>query len=258
MPNGVVLFHGGGNFGSLWPLHQRHREEVLRTLRDYPVIQLPQSLYFGEDRDCFERTAGLIAQHPDFTLLVRDKSSEDLGLRLGARTVLCPDSAIFLAGALHRAAPEVDFYGLTRSDKECAGGVWPSPPTGYTAAFGDWVDEPEHLLAGGLSMLQRRAHGRLGHQRWFQLALRRAFDSVAWSRVRRGVRQLSRGRVVVTDRLHAHLLSQLLDIPHVVLDNHYGKIHRYMDCWDDGSTARCNDVLDMWSSALDQLRCNGR
>jgi exopolysaccharide biosynthesis predicted pyruvyltransferase EpsI len=35
----------------------------------------------------------------------------------------------------------------------------------------------------------------------------------------------------VTDRLHGHILSDLLGIPHVVLDNEYGKIAAYLDAW---------------------------
>jgi len=253
MPKGVVLIHGGGNFGGLWLPHQRHRESVLNALRDYKVIQLPQTLFFGDDRACFDRTAALIRQHPDFTLLVRDRQSEALGLRLGARTLLCPDSAVFLAGTLHRALPEVDFYGLTRTDKERSGGDWPPPPDRYTVDFGDWLEVHQHPITGYLSMLQRRAHGRFGHQWWFQRALLQAFNVMARARVARGVRQLSRGRVVVTDRLHAHLLSLLLGIPHVVLDNHYGKIHGYMDCWGDGGNTRCGETEQVWQAAVDQL-----
>jgi pyruvyl transferase EpsO len=38
----------------------------------------------------------------------------------------------------------------------------------------------------------------------------------------------------VTDRLHAHILSVLLDLPHVVLDNNYGKVSGFMSCWTAG------------------------
>jgi pyruvyl transferase EpsO len=41
--------------------------------------------------------------------------------------------------------------------------------------------------------------------------------------------------VVVTDRLHAHLLSLLLGIPHAVLDNSYGKLSRFLDAWTGGA-----------------------
>jgi pyruvyl transferase EpsO len=46
---------------------------------------------------------------------------------------------------------------------------------------------------------------------------------------------LSAGRVVVTDRLHGHILSLLLGIPHVVLDNSYGKLHQFVAAWTESS-----------------------
>jgi exopolysaccharide biosynthesis predicted pyruvyltransferase EpsI len=42
---------------------------------------------------------------------------------------------------------------------------------------------------------------------------------------------LSSGRVVITDRLHAHLLCLLAGIPHAVLDNSYGKLGGFLDRW---------------------------
>jgi pyruvyl transferase EpsO len=42
---------------------------------------------------------------------------------------------------------------------------------------------------------------------------------------------LLRGRAVVSDRLHAHVLSVLLGLPHVLLDNNYGKVRAVYDTW---------------------------
>jgi exopolysaccharide biosynthesis predicted pyruvyltransferase EpsI len=42
---------------------------------------------------------------------------------------------------------------------------------------------------------------------------------------------LSEGRVVLTDRLHAVILSCLLGRPMVALDNTYGKIGSFVDTW---------------------------
>src|SRR3546814_13361207 len=50
-------------------------------------------------------------------------------------------------------------------------------------------------------------------------------------RFQRGLAMLSTGERVVTDRLHAHILSLLLDIPHVLLDNSYGKVAGFADQW---------------------------
>jgi pyruvyl transferase EpsO len=49
--------------------------------------------------------------------------------------------------------------------------------------------------------------------------------------VLRGCRLLSSGRLVITDRLHAHILNLLLGIPHAVLDNSYGKLGRFLEAW---------------------------
>jgi exopolysaccharide biosynthesis predicted pyruvyltransferase EpsI len=44
-------------------------------------------------------------------------------------------------------------------------------------------------------------------------------------------RWLSRGRVVITDRLHGHILCLLLGLPHVLLDNSIGKLSAYFETW---------------------------
>jgi len=55
--------------------------------------------------------------------------------------------------------------------------------------------------------------------------------ALATARVARGLRLLSRGQTIATDRLHGHILALLLDIPHIVFDNDYGKIGRYVATW---------------------------
>jgi exopolysaccharide biosynthesis predicted pyruvyltransferase EpsI len=42
---------------------------------------------------------------------------------------------------------------------------------------------------------------------------------------------LSAGAVVVTDRLHGHILCTLAEIPHVVVPDRHGKIRNYWDTW---------------------------
>jgi exopolysaccharide biosynthesis predicted pyruvyltransferase EpsI len=56
---------------------------------------------------------------------------------------------------------------------------------------------------------------------------------------------LSEGRVVVTDRLHGHILCLLLGIPHIVLDNSYGKLRSFDETWTRTST------LTHWAASLD-------
>ena len=36
---------------------------------------------------------------------------------------------------------------------------------------------------------------------------------------------------MVTDRLHGHILSLLLDLPNALVDNSYGKVRNFVDLW---------------------------
>src|SRR5688572_22421553 len=48
---GTILIHGGGNFGTFWPAHQRYREELLTRYRKASIVQLPQSIYFDSAQE---------------------------------------------------------------------------------------------------------------------------------------------------------------------------------------------------------------
>src|SRR5262249_47886968 len=83
-------------------------------------------------------------------------------------------------------------------------------------------------------------------------ALLGTYDPLAEERLARGCGILSGGRVVVTDRLHGHVLCLVLGVPHVLLDNSYGKVRGFYETW----TAGC--PLPRWAAppagALDQAR----
>jgi pyruvyl transferase EpsO len=57
------------------------------------------------------------------------------------------------------------------------------------------------------------------------------WDQLAEDRTLRGCRILARGRVVITNRLHAHLLCTMMGLPHVVCDTSNGKVFAYRDTW---------------------------
>jgi len=238
VPDGPIFFHGGGNFGDIWPHHQRLRETVLQTFPGRRIVQLPQTIHF-DDPSGLHRVQKLIAAHGNFLLLVRDRKSLEL-----ARTVfdcevrLCPDMALALGP---RTPPVRAFHPLVlllRSDREQAGRMAQMPPPAGALAS-DWLHEPHHLRESmrWLSALRvslggtRRLHDRNHHREYFYAAL-------AARRVARGLRLLGSGRSVITDRLHGHLLCLLLGLPHIVFDNRYGKLDGFIGTW----TANCGLV----------------
>lgn len=228
VPEGPIFIHGGGNFGDVWPRHQEFRLRLLERFPDREITQLPQSIHF-QHADLVARTARAIARHGRFRLLVRDQSSYEFATaHFDCEVRLCPDMAFFLGALGRQGAPEVDVFYLMRTDKECALGT----PTGrpeYTSRVADWLTE--NRLSVEAQKLLGVARGLRGG--WSgRAALRRArYEAAARARLLRGCRLLSSGRVVITDRLHAHILSLLLGIPHAVLENSYGKLGRFLDAW---------------------------
>ncbi|WP_454860204.1 polysaccharide pyruvyl transferase family protein [Promicromonospora soli] len=256
---GVVLIHGGGNFGDLWYGHQLHRERVTRDLPDLPIVQLPQSVYFASQAKAEQANAELGA-HPDFTLLVRDQGSWARAERHlpNVATRYCWDMALGWQPPQRRPArttrrPLV----LARTDKEAASGLASvdlGAQLGAQADRADWKNLGSDAVAWQLlRVLPRLAH-RVPALRKpaFQPLMRTCISAINAINVRGGVRLLRDRPVAVVDRLHAHILAGLLEVPHVALDNSYGKIRAvYAEYTHVLRTARFASDLD---DALSQVQ----
>lgn len=228
LPAGATVFlHGGGNFGDIWPRHHEFRERMVEEWQDNPVVQLPQSIKFN-DLKAAEKTAKLFRGHPNIRLLVRDVPSADFAkANLFDSPEIAPDSA-FGIGDLKRTKPALHpMVALLRTDKETVEHDL-SPSRAATAAPKvDWLVEPKAFrkVATLKAILQSTASGKWTEQdRRFAI-----YKAKAQGRLERGLDLLSEGQVVLTDRLHAHILSLMADIPHITLDNYYGKIRGYID-----------------------------
>ena len=229
---GVVLLHGGGNMGSLWPAEQRYRERVISDFSMSRIVQLPQTLFF--EREDALRAGPVLRAHQSFTVLVRDETSLEVASDLGLRAFLCPDAA-FAIGSIQRFRdPRVPIVWQARTDGEADSH---DPPQGAADVEQlDWlIGNPfqrRSRIGAPFSVRIRRA-AQLAHRfsvvRTASAPLRPwAFDQLAERRVRRGCDNLQFGNVVVTDRLHGHILSQLMGIHHVILDTRQRKIAPFL------------------------------
>jgi exopolysaccharide biosynthesis predicted pyruvyltransferase EpsI len=225
--DGTVFIHGGGNFGDLWPTHQDMRDRLLHALPGNRIVQLPQSIHF-ESADRLARAAVAFAAHGNVVLLLRDEASLALAReKFHCESLLCPDMAFCLGPQARRGAPVQDLLVLARTDHEAAA---PSTRSAHPAV--DWLDEPKEFVERERRMALLTSPFALGLRAADQEAQRvRFWNRVASARVERGLSLLSTGRVVATDRLHAHILCTLLGIPHVVADNSYGKVFRFISAW---------------------------
>ena len=232
--DGVIFIHGGGNLGDLWQRHQALRETVISDFPDRPVVQLPQTIHFV-NRDRLAQARSVFNAHPNLTLLARDHASLEFARNeFRATSFLCPDMAFCLEALDRPRSPEADIVWLRREDIEAAKSA--AAPADESVIVTDWLDPRRPLLDLARKTMRPLPAGFLTHYPRPRQAIRRLIDvSYDWQahlRVRYGCRLLAAGRIVITDRLHAHILCLLLGIPHVVLDNNYGKLRRFCDTWD--------------------------
>jgi pyruvyl transferase EpsO len=219
--SGPIFIHGGGNFGDVWPGHQEFREQVLRRWPDRRIIQFPQSIHFSSEARADE-VARLIGRHKDFMLLCRDEESKHFAeKRFDCVVKICPDMAFCIGAIGSPADPQIPVLAMLREDREQVG----RDLSAYRdIPVEDWITESaaEVRKAKNLGMVKA-----LPSLNWNAMRFGK-YDAAANNRLARGVRQLARARVVVTDRLHVHIISLLMGKPHAVLDNSYGKIARFM------------------------------
>lgn len=252
-PSGPIFIHGGGNFGDIYPKHQKFRIRLMADFPDRDIIQLPQSISFSTP-EMVKETADAVRRHGRFTLLVRDQTSLSFAQEnLGCPAHLLPDMAFGIGPISRRTAASTPIFMLLREDTERASYDREPLLRRPDVMAADWLSEPRSFarICRWKTRFGMAGNGGM-HSAPGQLYL---YNRLAQGRLERGLKMLSSGRFVVTDRLHAHILSTMMDIPHVVLDNSYRKINNYMDAWTGGyEHVRRADTA---SEAIEHLRVWG-
>jgi pyruvyl transferase EpsO len=218
----IVVLHGGGNFGDLWPEHEALRQKVMRDLINNRIILFPQSIYFRSLGQAKKYSAAY-REHPNFTMYVRDRESASFAEEhMGIKCRLSPDTAHQLWGLFDaQQAPcdgDLKFY---RRDLEAAadsmrGGVdW--------ADIGSYVDKPKQLMFRYAMTVNRSLSVQsILMNQWYHQR-----DML----VSKAVKYFAQYRSVTTSRLHGAILGSLLGMDVSIVDNSYGKLSRYCRQW---------------------------
>ena len=119
----------------------------------------------------------------------------------------------------------------------------------------DWIEAPGSQLGRrdrALGKMWRKLPWTIGLTRSFAFRLRERY---ARERLAFGLRLLSRGSMVVTDRLHAHVLCCLLGIRHLLFDSLDGKVSALYEAWTKSTkTARLVNSVDQVPRLVHELR----
>lgn len=225
----ILVFHGGGNFGDLYPDNQRFREQVARAYPQHRIVVLPQTVHFA-DASQQERSLRLLGEHPDFHLFVRDTVSYDTVKEKLANVYLAPDMAHQLYPIQRQRGTDPGgrrgTLGLLRTDGEAG------PQSAGLAAADLGTDWPALLTWTEFLALRLLVIGfRLDRYLFNLLPLRPLWYRMAERWIGKARRLYSDCDEVVTSRLHGHLLACLMNVPNRLIDNSYGKNMNYYRTW---------------------------
>ncbi len=232
--DGTIVFLGGVSVSRLWPWHAEIKRKVAAACPDNRLVSLPSTMILIDDEDRAEAST-LFNGHRDVHMLARDElSAASGGGAFGANVQVetVHDTAFMLPPQPRdRRAVEMDIIWLARNDHEGAGFARPEDIMIF-----DWPSTLDmrnpSVLASRVSSKVRSVAPMLNPVA--NRVLNSAYGSVSKMMLRRGNQALDRGRVLVTDRLHPHVLAALRGQPCVMLPDLYGKNRAV---WDYSSEA---------------------
>lgn len=232
--NGPILFLGGVTISRLWPRHAQAKRRIAAAFPKNPLISLPATVLFADDEDR-EEARTIFGDHEDVTVMTRDPVS---GAQARAafpervRVVTVPDMALRLPPQSRVSAPIHEVIWLARDDLERVDGFAPREVHVF-----DWPHDLRRRMPKSYAYL--RASGVLSRLRSSAAggALSRAvnppmvqlYRSASRSILEYGNRILDTGKVLVTDRMHPHVLTALRGQHAVLLPDKFGKNRAVFD-----------------------------
>ena len=212
----------------------RSSEQSKFTRPGNRIIILPQSIHFSSPAKAAE-SAARFRRHPDLHLCVRDRVSFEQARAFTDNVYLLPDMAHQLY-PLSRSG--YDKLGgamlITRVDDEkVEHGALPDVRVQTHTDWPQFVGERERAIDRFRFVLRNMA--RLGMGRLGQRLVSPLWIRYAARLVDEAIDMFARHNLIITDRLHGHILAVLMDMPTLVLDNSYGKNSRYASAWTERS-----------------------
>lgn len=226
-----ILMHGGGNFGDVWEYHHDFRLKIIEKYPNNPIFIFPQSVQY-HDPEKIKKDAEVYSAHQNLTICARDAFSFDLlKENFGNRILLVPDMA-FCSNYTKIEGKTGKTLLLKRTDREIASKIeygkypdfdlrdWPTYDNTLKNFLWRVYEKLNRMFASGFV---KNKNGNTT----FGLGVLRNKDYL----VKMGVKFISEYDLVVTTRLHGHILALLLGIDSIMIDNNYGKNSRFHQTW---------------------------
>ena len=216
----LVLIHGGGFIGSLWPNEEERLENSLLAYKNQRVIVFPQTVYFDmstpEGKAFFEASRSIFGSHPDLTIFVRERYSYAFMKEYipEVKTILVPDTVLLL---------QPDVKGKNRR--------------GANICLRQ--DKERTLTDEERTRLIKLIQAEFSSLHYTDIVLK---DHVNLERREGAVQdkfeEFASSEIVVTDRLHGMIFAAITETPCIVVNS---RSHKIRGCYE-------------WIKSLDYIR----
>lgn len=228
-----ILLHGGGNFGDVWEGPNEFRLKVIEKYKDNNIIILPQSVQFN-DSTSLEKSAKIYSSHKNLTICARDSYSFSfLKKHFKNEILLVPDMAFCstyknpLKGIqtnnkllMKRFDRENNSELNYKEFKDFDITDWPSCEITLSNQFWRAIEKINREFA-------KYFISKKNTDTTFGLGVKRDRDYY----IKLGINFMSNYDLVISTRLHGHILALHLGVPSIIIDNNYGKNSRFYNTW---------------------------
>ncbi|MGS2779047.1 polysaccharide pyruvyl transferase family protein [Robertmurraya sp. GLU-23] len=227
----ILVCHGGGNFGDLYPIHQDLRKLLVQSFPNNRIVFLPQTIFFHNKKSMLIDFS-IFRRHQDLHVFIRDKESYDIARKYVKNVYLCQDMAHALYPIKVKESKKYNTLYLLRKDKE-------EKDYMINNNYEHKHDFDWHQLYNNIDVRILRLFRRVHKSYKFQKFIPPNLLAKLWYVhslyiIRKAIRLYSKYQIVVTSRLHGHILSCLMEKNNQILDNSYGKNRKYYESWTKG------------------------
>lgn len=204
----VICLQGGGNMGTLYESYENERLSIIDRFNRNRIVLFPQTISYGysaHERRYIKHVSKVYERHPDLHLVARERMSLERMRALfpSADITLTPDIVLSL----------LSFDGMDGVERE-----------GLCLCLR--TDKERKLHEGVAEAFTDAAHGRFGAP--FRTDTMHSSDMLSpgegETAVVEKIIELSKAKLVVTDRIHGMIFCALSGTPCISLDNSNGKV----------------------------------
>lgn len=209
--NDIIMIHGGGNMGDIWPGYEEERQNIIKTLSKKKIVSFPQSIKFSSDDSLLAKNSKEIySKAYNLTLVARENTSYNKMLIFfddRIKKLYTPDIVLSL-DPIQQKLRENDITTFLRSDVE-------KKLSDKSKLFFDQMQQKFNVTVSDTVS---------DYIPFITNSTREKF-------VLSKMVEFSRSKLIITDRLHGMIFAMLTGTPAIIFDNNNKKVSSTYKSW---------------------------